>query len=861
MSRRWRWAAALPAALLAVAPVAVSMRPAAAAPGPCLVYGEQSGAWSRVPVPAGAVAVDQFDGDPCVLVAADSAHRVWRSADGGRDWRVVTTAPRAVTRVLAERLGRNASGTGGRVVLALTGQPAGPAMLVSTDGGTTFAPASTPGLDAPVAGGPVPGGEVVAAAGSADGAATYAAATPLGLVKSTDGGRTFLPLPGAASLRATGVAVSPADPDEVWLVAAAPGTPAALWVSRDAGLTFAIASPVGASVADADVTLKAGGGARVLAATGTGLIESTDGGTTWTALAGGGTSGVRAERSRPAEVVAVAGGRARSSSDGGRTFGAPVPGLPASCAPQRLRAGASDPGAFLAECAGVTYRLRVGSLGRDDGGPGPVPTGSPPPPPPPAYVGTPLKQLRSWPLPVNPDSSSGSIGFDGRVLYYTDMNPLQGRKPGTNVLHRLDALTGRILPDITTGLPFVDTFTYDSRRHQLDVNTDDALVAYDLRTGAQQTIFEATGAYYRYSYNVSTDSFLGMAEYSGTLTRISRAGRRTTACTYEGADARFQDDAVGVTSAMQAAGDGGAYIQLEDDQTLVRIDGACRETGVYSHRVYSESTGENDGLACDAVTFYPLAAIWIRDAQPPSVTAYQVPYGYCPLATKVAVTAPRSVDIDGMATVCAGLTIMGSGRPVAGRQVRLDVGGANVGSPSTDADGRACARYHPAQFLGGVAGAFSLDQPIVARFRGDNAFLGSDGRGSIAVTGAAVVAKRPPVAGVPVPVEPPTVRLPDVRPIAEPQPVPQVQPQVQPQPNPQPNAQGQAQAQAAAVPQKQEQVQVAGVQVQAERAEHAIVRRRRTGSAPFGAGVAVVAMFSAAYATAMARRTAPVRRH
>src|SRR5205823_1059558 len=80
------------------------------------------------------------------------------------------------------------------------------------------------------------------------------------------------------------------------------------------------------------------------------------------------------------------------------------------------------------------------------------------------------------------------------------------------------------------------------------------------------------------------------------------------------------------TSSFVAGGDGGGYIQIEDNSTLFRIDRHCLVMGVFNHHAYSESSNENDAMACDTQTFFPQPAIWIRDSGPGTVTAYGVPF-------------------------------------------------------------------------------------------------------------------------------------------------------------------------------------------------------------------------------------------
>lgn len=831
---------------------------------------QPGGIWSRVGSPAGAslVSVQQLDRDPCVLVGADAGGHVWRSTDGGHKWGRAGGST-ALSHVFAERLGHTGAGADGQPVLA-TG-PATPAtgarVYYSADEGSTFAPSTVSGA------GLISSVRSVAA-GSTRSAPSYALAdlaaslTPTSpappatlpisavspdavLLRSDDGGRSFAAVPATNAAFANVLAVSPADPRQIWIndtrpAGSAAGSLGGAWISNDGGETFTQGCCAGRLVNDIALVQAANGSVSALLASDSGVVRTDDYGNVKATLgdatpyygvrplSGG---GVLAETD--ASVEAIDGGTVTVTN-----------GLPAGCTPRGLRVDAVAPSSYLVDCTktGGTYRLvwdGIALLGSGHGAkPPPPPTGSGLPNAP-----VPLLPLDTIALP-NSGSTGAAIAFDGTTLYYdTTEDGYVGR-----VNAHTHADEGRL--DVGVG----DWgLSMDLKRNHLLITTsflnDGSLVAYDLATHTEKSLGPEPDK--APSYDASEDGFTfvredGATVYKGTL---------------RGGPLHVQ----GVchlspspdTSFSIATGDGGVYVQDEDDRTVYRFGPppTCALLGVYVHRTNSEGK-ENDTGACDSQTFFPQSAIWIRDAALGSATAYAVPAGYCPMPSALTLSASAKAAPGTTSQICARLTNHTTRLPASDRVVSLSTGGTLFGRGLTDSTGTACWTFR-------MPGRKPV--PLFASFAGDAGLFPASATGRIApelplapppvhrphLSSGALFA--PPPAAPP----PPAGNGPQLTSPQEPVPVPgQMQ-----------AAQGQAQSQAqpvghgvvAAQRQTQPQLSLALAQQQLNQAEQHLmvgVRRRNpaAGQLPLSAGVALVAFGCVAGALGGAVATARNRR-
>jgi hypothetical protein len=894
-------AALLVAATSAAAGAAPGPRSAGAASGsaPCRYPGNvKADRWNAMTTPDGAtppVSVQQLDQDPCDVIAADKAGKRWRSEDAGAHWSLAdgTATPRVVT----ERMQPRARGGALGPVLAVgpvakdTGVPQ---VYVSDDDGRTFA-ASTIGTQPdpiqpppipwpvppliPIAPTPPPVDTKQPLAMDVSGAVTavhYTKGVPHPyvyvagrfadpkpgtevaprLLKSNDGGHTFGPVAGAQSLAPTVVAVNPTGQDELWVNDLSHGSGGGAWVSYDGGTTFAQACCADATVRDISVTAAPNGGIVVLLATDKGLLRSLDDGRHWETVVPSAVTAVRTPADDPGTMlVANVDTVVWATGDGGSFTG--MRGLPVDCRPEGLRRDDRVPSTFLVRCAstGTTYRLLLtkygGTLPDPDPDPDPIPD-----PNPVGGTGRQLAELAEWQLPGS-DTWSGTIAFDGTVLYY-DLD-----KKGH--IGRVRATDGEPLPDLKVAMD-VESLTVDLRRNELIITgiKPAKLYAYDIDSGKTTEIGKAV--YHVPSYDAWGDGLSWVPEGWSTMFRrgYGESGKGKKACD-------IFDDAgffvtVGGTSTFVASGDGGGYIQNEDDATLVRIDRTCRVLDTFQHRTFSESGNENDAMACDTQTFFPQPAIWIRDSEPGTVTAYGVPFGYCPMPSALRVSGPRTAYGGSAAPICATLANATDGRAGADRGVTISVDGRVAGHGQTDARGRMCLTY-----VAPLGGAARRQLKVTAAFSGDSALYPSSARDGFPVLNAPPPPPPPPVPQPPavVPPVPPPPPPPPPPPNPPAQPNPQPGPVQAPQPNPGqvPQAQMQPQAQpmpqGVVVPQRQQQPQLAlahaAKAIEQENAMVAPARRRR---APLDPPVvaALLAMGSAAVAAAARHAPAYARR-
>lgn len=805
------------AAALAVAALGV---PAHAGPR-CANDLELRNHWSPVPLPytPGPVAVAQDDRDPCLLVATDTARHVFRTTDGGSRWTRTTSVGEDVVRPVLGGL------PAGRVALV---RSAG-GLLVSADDGRTFATAK--GLDGvrvltlrrdPTdqaklyvtgrTGSPVPAGTLPPAVPPLPSAGPS-------MWSSTDFGVTWNPVAGSAAFAAANASVDESDPNLMWAADATSGT----WLSDSGGAAFVAKDPTPAY--DVDTAALEGGGTVVLASTAKGLRRSVDGGDSWTdRLAGTNVRELVFETGHPAAFMMVAAGTIERSSDHGQHAHAEADGLPPGCDPRGLTADGSAPSTFLVTCGsdGRTYRYRDDGRdwgwiddGSDNNGLGLAPRL-------PHYGMDLLKQID---LPADEDGLSAAIAFDGQLVYYTD-----GHNAG--VVHRIEARTGRRVSDLAVDVPSIAYgLTYDSLRHRLFVlSGHTTMYQVDLRTGKAKRMFVdplntfGYGAT-SYSYDTAIGAFHAVFDGDGNLYEIDEQGHIMRQCSiptallYQRSDGGPPDigdgGATSGPSAVVASGDGGVYVQTEDDTTVVRLNRSCQPLATFAHRGFSEASMENDQIACDTTTF-DVPAVWLRDAEEKAAFAYAVPGGYCALATKLRVTtSPVVANVD-RAPVCAELRLAGKGLPVAGEQVTMFVGRHAIGTGTTGGDGVACVPYHPADFpeyVSPPAGPKAIhrraSEHVVANYLGTIAYRPATARGHAVVT--TFVPPLAPLPHLPVPPVPPAAIVaapPPPLPVAPPQPpppAPQPQPLAQGHPGAQPGAMGQPGAAA----DRQEEVEVA----------------------------------------------------
>jgi len=744
---RWpRWLS-LAAAVGALAGAGY-LAPAHAATGAC---GASSATWTTLPLPSSAVTwVAPDDTDGCHLTAG-TATGLYVTLDGGRDWtRSQLPSDGPVTGLWSEGLGHN-------VVMASAGtgkaDPGG--LLVSINGGLSFqaAAAGLQGfrlIEARSAG--------ATTAATSNGALVYLLASRSAaalLFVSTDSGSTFLPEPETQAFAPTALAVDPANPQVVWLNSTT-STGSPLWVSTDGGRTFnGKAVPGAASVGDIWLAPRKNASSLVYVATNAGIFSSSDAGSTWRRLSTAGTSNVRTGRGNENAVVALTGGRA-VAGDAGSALKPWADGVPASCTGTSLVASTDFPSAFTELCAdGRAYR-RLSDAGRS-GDAGDV---NPPSNSGGATVPLPLVEAQTWALPgvaaqnvQHSDVTSATLAFDGTYLYYLPLADQYGAASlpmssdtGIVTIARIDALTGAAAPDIKLdlgkspgrGRTLLD---YDSLTRRLLINTSRGAspgqseeFSYDLTTGVLTKVFPSstavsqTGIPYVVSDNVS-GGYVSANEGQRTLYHLAADGHRIDSCDWQtpvGAVAGEYG-----ASGLTFTGDGGVYVELEDDQTVYRLDSNCRLVQAYLHRAVSEAAGEDDELACDGQSF-ALPAVWLRDAAPGIVTAYLTPGGFCPLPSVMTVAAPSHGAVGKPVQVCATLRTL-SGAPAAAKPVALDIDGVIVGFGPTGTDGSFCAPYRPL-----TPGVKTVD----AQFFGSRTtpqLLGAAAHATIAVPGVAVV--------------------------------------------------------------------------------------------------------------------------
>jgi hypothetical protein len=877
-------------ALTAVAPVTAT---ASSAPNTCAITRAAPGQWSRVGTAGLPLTwIGQSDVDPCVLVGVDGSAALWRSIDGGVTWRHHSPNP-PIDRALTERLGRPgvAKPDAHGLVLAsgrsqFTSEtpyyqfetPQAASVSVSHDGGATFSYASAGSgirLVAEVqaaASGTLADSPVYLVARAARTVGTEAGmrgAPPEAteLLVSTDDGASFLPSAGAAGLVPTAVAVNPADANEVWINSIGATNPGA-WVSSDAGQSFTQVCCAGIAVNDITIGQGPDGRPVVMLATDTGLLRSADHGQTFVRVITQPTAEVRTAPDDPATLIAVVNHAAVVMR--GSTRSTPR-GLPPGCAPSRLRVDASAPAVFVVDCAasGGSYRLALAPLAHDVATRAELPTGITFPGTPP--WGAPLPATLPQPmLPLGPpimlpgaDRDSAALAFDGSTLYY--------KRTEATIVGAVDVKTGASRASLRTS---VDVFSlgFDLRRNRLLMTTGrdprtDRLVAFDPVRGSIAVL--STIPDKAPSYDSLSDGLSYIPErypsdehwrlYRDSLTGGPRAARLS--CDFTAPTSMTdRETAAQHVSSFVASGDGGGYAQAEDDRTIYRIGPppSCALLGTYIHRTYSEAPLENDALPCDAQTFFPRVAIWINDAGTGTAIPYAVPFGYCPLPSRLSLSPPASMRPGQTRTVCATLTYATTHVPALDRVVTLFAGRTLVGRARTSPLGQVCLP---------VTAVTSGKLAVSAVFTGDSALFPAHAATTIAVVGTAAPAPPPRHVSLPPPA-PATVALIPPNPV----PLPAVNAPAVPAPAPaaaanavhvaQAQAQPAAQGAVAAQRQTQPQLSLSVVQQQLDAAgEHPMVAPAHRSYAPglIGLGLAVAAASGCArFAASFARQSAHV---
>jgi hypothetical protein len=433
-----------------------------------------------------------------------------------------------------------------------------------------------------------------------------------------------------------------------------------------------------------------------------------------------------------------------------------------------------------------------------------------------AAEGDRLNKLRTLKLAVPDDGASGTLTFDGRALYYA---PQTGGDQST--VYRMSPVNGRELEEVQIDVPNLDALTYDGRRNRLYAVgriQSNTIISVDASPAAMYDVDPATGEAEKmfdiqnygnthYSFDATLDAFRVISEGPFTLKTVDLGGDEVASCEIED----VPESASG-PSTLAAAGDGQVYIQLEDDTTIIKVDANCAVTDSGIHDKYSEAS-ENDAMVCDTVTF-GVPAVWIRDGQLNAVSAYEVPSGYCPLPT--ALTPVRSstatVSRGRQTLLCTRLSLPGHQLNLPGQLVTISVDNSPIGKGRTDRNGVLCLPYTPEQ---------SGKRRLAAAFGGTLAYLPSHAVGVLSVQTAAPAPAGPRAAA------PREEAATSGRPATQPQaqPVPQSAVQAAPAPAAQAASQAQAQAQAqtqvqaqvqqqiqvVAVPQVQEQLQLAWV--------------------------------------------------
>ncbi len=247
------------------------------------------------------------------------------TADAGKTWSFPSAGPaRLVSQIVA-------APSAPLVVYAAT--PVG--VVKSADGGSTWTAAANSGL-------PVPPSALAVDAASAT---TLYAATSQGIFVSTDGAASWHALTNG--ITGTGILAIAAHSSETGTVFASAQNPPALFRSTDFGQTWTqLATPTTPNQDNSIYAIVVAPNGTIIAATYTGLLISTDGGNTWTSGASQGVQNNQALAIGPGNSSTLyllnASGLQRSS-DGGQTFTVVLSSVSSANSSQYIGPFAIDP--------------------------------------------------------------------------------------------------------------------------------------------------------------------------------------------------------------------------------------------------------------------------------------------------------------------------------------------------------------------------------------------------------------------------------------------------------------------------------------------------------------------------------------
>ncbi|MFN2524756.1 MAG: WD40/YVTN/BNR-like repeat-containing protein [Actinomycetota bacterium] len=827
-------------------------RPTAAQPS-CPGLEIKLNQWNEVVAPVPLTHVAHFSDQICTFIGIAESGRLMRSTDGGSTWVNDGLLPgdAQVNAIISDQLTPSTAFIIADPVLD-TEDPlaAASGLYVTRDAGATFTPVERfnhVAVNALVAAPSDP--QVLYAAAEVGKALAETKITPL--MKSTDFGQTWTPLPGTMALEPSAIAVESHNPEVVWVNSETFQGPAGLWLSTNGGVTF---TPVHASPADDfDTTLILGGGSRLDAATPTGLLRTNDQGASFTTLQDGRVvSELTHEPLTQAALMAIIDGIPRRSVDDGTTFRTIATGLPdiRACSEVEMSADNELPAHFLLTVGGCSAAGNY--IYRSDG----VDLGISPLDPPESQFPFALRRpridmeiLREVVVPEDADRTSGSVAFDGQILYYSN-------NYDSNVIHRMTT-AGQYLGVIESPGLDIRSLAFDSSRRALWVTValggrPADIYRLDLTTEKWTFGFESPlNSDTNISFDPTIDRFRSYEHHGYRVYEIDYEGNIDRTCEVQGSgtdpNAALNPDrghpeqlAPGFASGT-ATGNGNMYLQLEDDRTIYHVSRSCEILAVLEHRRFHESQTsagfrlENDQLACDTITFTQ-PALWIRDAtaggtganfvpdpsgEESRVVAYAVPYGYCPIQSQLELVDPAiKTQFNTVASFCALLSVAHRAEeaPIVGQNVSFSLDSRFIGTAATGFTGHACIEKR-------VLEKPSTEHNVRAAFFGSLSYLPSFAAGELSI--------RPP--GPPPIVPPPLEPAPFVLVVPPPAPAPPnpAAPGQAPNPAPQqqPQPQQQAQAQAALASQEQEQPQLAFVHAQRireEMAEEYALSGRRT---------------------------------
>jgi hypothetical protein len=228
------------------------------------------------------LAADPFDRS--VVLAGGDVSGFHRSTDGGVTWATSNTGLGALTQLPVASILFSAT-TPGLVYAGVGKVASGGGLLVSHDDGQSWSMLSTTpqfsGTDNPLRGLPHmhPRSTGVLLAEDPAGAHLYAATFDQGVLRSDDGGHTWMAL-GLSGSFLRGLALDPADPDTVYAAAYNDG----VYVTTNASTTGAFTQLAGSPATPEELAVI--GGSLYVAGGKAGVFRTRDGGSTWQQLGG-----------------------------------------------------------------------------------------------------------------------------------------------------------------------------------------------------------------------------------------------------------------------------------------------------------------------------------------------------------------------------------------------------------------------------------------------------------------------------------------------------------------------------------------------------------------------------------------------